>query len=293
LQHAEIVTLAKINFGMTNSKELFSEVVNRINLPEDKAEIESIAYLLLDKKWNLTRTHILTQKQVTVNQTEVDAYINRINTHEPIQYILGETDFFGRSFRVTPDVLIPRPETELLVHEIIRHTKSINQPAILDVGTGSGCIAISLALEIPSVVHAIDVSLNALKIAQENATRLNATVTFNLQDILKEPITQKFDLIVSNPPYISQQEKQNMKPNVLNYEPHTALFAPGENALLFYKVIAQRAHQALNPGGSLWFEINEHYAKEICEIMKANGFEAVITLKDWNGKERVVWGRII
>lgn len=277
---------------MTNSKELFSEVVKRINLPEDKAEIESIAYLLLDKKWNLTRTHILTQKQITVDQAKVDAYIERINTHEPIQYILEEADFFGRSFRVTPDVLIPRPETELLVHEIIRHTKSIDQPAILDIGTGSGCIAISLALEIPAEVHAIDVSLNALKVAQENATRLNAAVTFSEQDILKEPITPKFDLIVSNPPYISQQEKQNLKPNVLNYEPHTALFAPGEDALLFYKVITQRAHQALNPGGSLWFEINEHYPKEVGEILKANGFEDVITLKDWNGKERLVWGKL-
>jgi release factor glutamine methyltransferase len=277
---------------MTNSKELFSEVVRRINLPEDKAEIESIAYLLLDKKWNLTRTHILTQKQVTVNQAEVDACIDRINTHEPIQYILGEADFFGRSFRVTPDVLIPRPETELLVHEIIRHSKSIDQPAILDIGTGSGCIAISLALEIPAVVHAVDVSLHALKVAQENANRLNAAVSFSQQDILNEPITKKFDLIGSNPPYISQQEKQNMKPNVLNYEPLTALFAPGEDALLFYKVIAQRVHQALKPGGSLWFEINEHYAKEICEILKTNGYEGVAVLKDWNGKERVVWGKL-
>lgn len=277
---------------MTNSKELFSEVVRRINLPEDKAEIESIAYLLLDKKWNINQTDVLAQKQITVNQTEVDAYIERINTHEPIQYILGEADFFGRSLRVTHDVLIPRPETELLVHEIIRHTKLIDQPTILDIGTGSGCIAISLALETPAVVHAIDVSLNALKVAQENATRLNATVSFSQQDILTEPITDKFDLIVSNPPYISQQEKQNMKPNVLNYEPHTALFAPGEDALLFYKVIAQRAHHALKPGGSLWFEINEHYAKEICEIVKANGFEGASILKDWNGKKRVVWGEL-
>jgi release factor glutamine methyltransferase len=131
-----------------------------------------------------------------------------------------------------------------------------------------------------------------LKWLRKNATRLNAVVTFSEQDILTEPITQKFDLIVSNPPYISQQEKQNMKSNVLNYEPHTALFAPGEDALLFYKVITQRAHQALKPGGSLWFEINEHYAIEICEILKANCFEGVTVLKDWNGKERVVWGEL-
>ena len=275
---------------MTNSKELFSEVVKRINLPEDKVEIESMVYLLLDKKWNLTRTDILAHKPVRINPSEVDGYIERINTHEPIQYILGEADFFGRSFKVTPDVLIPRPETELLVHEIIRHAKSIHQPAMLDIGTGSGCIAVTLALEIPAVVRAIDVSVNALKVGQDNAARLKAAVTFSQQDILKEPIAQKFDLIVSNPPYISQGEKKNMKPNVLNYEPHTALFPIGEDPLLFYRVIAAQAQHALNPGGTLWFEINEHYAKEVGEIMKTNGFEGVTVLKDWNGKERLVWG---
>jgi len=278
---------------MTNSKELFNEVVKRISLAEEKAEIESIVYLLFEKKWNLTRTDIIAEKKTALQLNDIAPFITRINLHEPIQYILGEADFFGRVFLVTPDVLIPRPETELLVHEIIRHTKSINQPTVLDVGTGSGCIAISLALEIPAEVRAIDVSLNALKVAQENATRLKASVEFRQQDILQEPIVEKFDLIVSNPPYISQQEKQHMKPNVLNYEPHTALFPLGDDPLLFYRVIARQAQQVLRKGGSLWFEINEHYAKEISEIMSTNGFENVTVVKDWNGKERVVWGEIL
>lgn len=275
---------------MTNSKELFSEVVKRISLPEEKAEIESIAYLLLEKKWKLSRTDILAEKITPVLWRNVEPYIARINTHEPIQYILGEADFFGRVFQVTPEVLIPRPETELLVQEIIRHVKSIDQPALLDIGTGSGCIAISLALETRCTMHAVDVRVAALQVAAQNATRLQANVKFYELDILKERLDKKFDLIVSNPPYISQQEKHHMKPNVLNYEPHTALFALGDDPLLFYRAITRQAQHALNRGGSLWFEINEHYAKEICEIMKTSGFENATVVKDWDGKERVVWG---
>ncbi|MBX2897237.1 MAG: peptide chain release factor N(5)-glutamine methyltransferase [Cyclobacteriaceae bacterium] len=275
---------------MTNSKELFSEVVRQITLPEAKAEIESIVYLLFEKIWKLTRTDIITEKKTGLQLKDVAPFITRINTHEPIQYILGEADFFGKVFRVTPDVLIPRPETELLIHEILTHTKSIDKPNVLDIGTGSGCIAISLALEMPCVVQAIDVSLNALSVAQENATLLKAPVKFYQQNILQQPIIEKFDLIVSNPPYISQQEKQHMKQNVLDYEPHTALFPIGDDPLVFYRVITRQAQQALRKGGSLWFEINEHYTNEISEIMITNGFENVTVVKDWNGKERVVWG---
>lgn len=276
---------------MTNSKELFSEVVRQITLPEAKAEIESIVYLLFEKKWKLTRTHIIAEKKTGLQLNDIMPFIDRINSHEPIQYILGEADFFGRVFKVTPDVLIPRPETELLIHEILKNTKSIDKPNVLDIGTGSGCIAISLALEMPCDVQAIDVSLNALSVAQENATLLSAPLKFYMQNILQQPIIEKFDLIVSNPPYISQQEKQHMKQNVLNYEPHTALFPIDDDPLVFYRVITKQCQQALKPGGSLWFEINEHYAKEICEIITTNGFGDVTVVKDWNGKERVVWGK--
>ena len=279
---------------MTNSKELFSEVVRRINLPEAKAEIESIALLLLEKKWNINRTDILAQKPIQLEWNEIDSYIQRINTHEPIQYILGETDFYGRSFRVNSSVLIPRPETELLVQEIIHHSKpGANPLAMLDIGTGSGCIAISLALELKCTMKAIDVSSVALAVARENATRLKANVHFMESDILSDPLTEKFDVIVSNPPYISQHEKQRIKSNVLKYEPHTALFPAGDDPLLFYRVIAAQAKDTLNPNGSLWFEINEHHGKEICEIMYSAGFGTVELLKDWSGKDRVVWGKII
>jgi len=147
-----------------------------------------------------------------------------------------------------------------------------------------------LALETRCTMHAVDVQVAALQVAAQNANRLQANVKFYELDILKERLDEKFDLIVSNPPYISQQEKHLMKPNVLNYEPHTALFALGDDPLLFYRAITRQAQHALNRGGSLWFEINEHYAKEICEIMILNGFENVAVVKDWNGKKRVVWG---
>ncbi|MCW5912039.1 MAG: peptide chain release factor N(5)-glutamine methyltransferase [Cyclobacteriaceae bacterium] len=277
---------------MTNSKELFHDLVSRITLPEDVPEIQSMVYLLLEKAWGITRTDILAEKKIPLAWAEVEPYVRRINVHEPIQYILGEAEFFGRTFRVNRSVLIPRPETELLVHEIINHAKTLARTLdILDIGTGSGCIAISLALEVLCMVHGVDINPDALKVAGENASRLSAPVKLSQLDILKEPITERFDLVVSNPPYISQQERQNMKPNVLNYEPHIALFPVGEDAFLFYRVIARQAQQALKPGGSLWFEINEHYGKEISEIMNVNGFENVIVVKDWNGKDRVVWGK--
>lgn len=285
---------AKINFSMTNSKELFGEVVKRISLPEPKGEIESIAFLLFEKKWNISRTAILAEKKTTLKWIDVEPYLQRINAHEPIQYILGDADFFGRSFRVNLSVLIPRPETELLVQEIIYYSKSGNIPlSLLDIGTGSGCIAVSLALELGCAVKAIDISSVALAVARENANRLNANVRFAEADILHNPLIEKFDVIVSNPPYVSQSEKQNIKPNVLNYEPHTALFSEGDDPLVFYRAIAKQAQQALNPNGSLWFEINEHYGKEVCEILAAHNFKDVTAIKDWNGKDRVVWGKII
>ncbi len=278
---------------MTNSKELFNHLVSRVTLPEDKNEIQSIIYLLLQKELSLTKTEILSEKKNVAEPAQFDQHLARINRHEPIQYILGEAEFYGRSFIVNSSVLIPRPETELLVQEIIKHAKSNTEPlTMLDIGTGSGCIAISLALELPCSMKAIDISLPALTVAQQNAKQLKASVNFAQLDILKEPLTENFDVIASNPPYISQREKQDMKPNVLNYEPNTALFPPGEDVLLFYHVIAKKAKEVLKPRGSLWFEINEHYSNEICEILKATGFNDVMLLKDWSGKERVVWGRV-
>lgn len=277
---------------MTNSKELFNEVVKQVSLPESKAEIKSIVYLLLDKKWKITKTDILAEKKTSLKWTEIEPWILRINKHEPIQYILGEADFYGRPFKVTQHTLIPRPESELLIHEI-KKAYSVSHPIdILDIGTGTGCIAITLALELKSAqVAAIDVSNDALAVAKTNAANLNASVCFIDADILTDGIQNRYDVIVSNPPYISQQEMPTMKPNVVDYEPHLALFPQGNDPLLFYRVISQKAKQALKPNGTLWFEINEHYGKEITDILTGNGFKEVSLIKDWNWKERIVWGK--
>lgn len=279
---------------MTNSKELYNDLVKRITLDEEKVEIQSIAYLLLEKLLGLTRTHILAKKNIDdINSSFFDSYVKRINAHEPIQYILSEAFFYGRSFKVNPVVLIPRPETELLVREIISHVQKqkVDSLRILDIGTGSGCIAISLALEIARAeIVAIDISKEALICAKQNAHSLGAEVSFEHVDILQEDIANTFDIIVSNPPYISQAEKSSMRKNVLDYEPHLALFADGNDPLIFYRTIARKARKALIPGGSLWFEINEHYSKEIFTIINECGFQKIKTHKDLDNKDRMISG---
>jgi release factor glutamine methyltransferase len=283
--------LAKIIFEMTNSKELFNDLLKRIALNEDKDEIQSIIYLILENKFGLSKTDVLSEKKInTVDPTLLNSIIYRLNQDEPIQYILGSANFFGRSFGVNSSVLIPRPETELLVEEIKSFTKSIKTPIrILDIGTGSGCIATSLALEIQnSVVSAIDISVDALICAKQNALALGADVNFIELDILNQELTDQFDLIVSNPPYISAEEKKGMKQNVLAYEPHLALFAPLNDPLIFYRTIASKCKKNLTPNGSLWFEINEHFGEEISNLLEGQGFKDVRILKDLDGKDRMI-----
>jgi release factor glutamine methyltransferase len=276
---------------MTNSKELFNDLLRRITLNEDKGEIQSIIYLILENKFGLSKTDVLSEKKInTVDPTLLDSIIYRLNQDEPIQYILGSANFFGRSFGVNSSVLIPRPETELLVEEIKNFTKSIKTPIrILDIGTGSGCIAISLALEIPkSLITSIDIDNDALICAKQNAFALGADVNFIELDILNQELTDQFDLIVSNPPYISAEEKKSMKQNVLAYEPHLALFAPLNDPLIFYRTIATKCKKNLTPNGSLWFEINEHFGEEIRNLLEAQGFKDVQILKDFDGKDRMI-----
>ncbi|MBL7870240.1 MAG: peptide chain release factor N(5)-glutamine methyltransferase [Cyclobacteriaceae bacterium] len=276
---------------MTNSKELFNDLLGRITLNEDKAEIQSIVYLILENKFKLSKTDILSGKEIdTIDQSLLGPIIFRINNHEPIQYILGYAHFFGRPFSVNSSVLIPRPETELLVDEIIKFTQHIETPIrILDIGTGSGCIAISLALEIPhSLVTAVDISLDALTCAKQNAIALEATVNFKEFDILTQGLADQYDLIVSNPPYITIEEKRSMKQNVLTFEPHLALFAPQHDPLIFYRTIASKFKKNLGPQGSLWLEINERFGNEVCDLLKTHGFKNVQILKDLDGKDRMI-----
>ena len=277
---------------MTNSKELFNHLLSRITLPEEKNEIKSIVYLLLENKLGLTKIDILTEKVIDLpDQHLIDQYLTRINNHEPIQYIVGKEEFLGRNFAVNPAVLIPRPETELLIHEIKKFVNQQNKRnlRILDIGTGSGCIAITLALEIPdSEISAMDVSNEALACARKNASELNVKVVFEKVDILNDEIKNRYDLIVSNPPYIANSEKESMKGNVLYFEPHLALFVPENDPLLFYHVIGLKSKRALMPDGSLWFEINENFGREVKTLLEEQGYKNVQIKKDLDNKDRII-----
>ncbi len=283
---------------MKNSKVLFLDLVSRIKIDESLQEIQSIVYILLETLLNVSRADILTQKEIVVGQSEqkkIDQIIDRINKQEPLQYILGETEFYGRKFTVNPAVLIPRPETEELVRYVISYRNSINHNGafrILDVGTGSGCIAATLALEIPeSEVFATDVSQAALDVARENAQLLNATVSYVQSDVLQDEIPfNQLNLIISNPPYIAQSEKGTMRTNVVAFEPHLALFVSDDDALQFYRSIAEKSRHKLRQNGLLVVEINERFGKEVTTLFEKYGFTDVQVIQDLFGKERIVKG---
>lgn len=215
--------------------------------------------------------------------------VNRLLKNEPIDYIIGERSFYGRSFLVNDSVLIPRPETEELCEWIIEEEPT-NELNILDIGTGSGCIAITLALELKKArVFACDVSEAALETSRKNAAHLNASVQFSSCNILKDfPAVESLNLIVSNPPYVLKSDAEEMQRNVLDYEPHVALFVENSDPLLFYRVIAQKAKAQLEQGGRLYFEIHEKYAGAVIELLESEQFEQVEVRKDLQGKSRMV-----
>jgi release factor glutamine methyltransferase len=282
---------------MKNSKTVFQDFIANITLKESNDEIKSIAHLVFAKILRLDRTDILAAKPFTLypeQEKELYAIAQRINKHEPIQYILGEAEFFGRMFKVTSAVLIPRPETEYLINEILHYANlhKNHAPKILDIGTGSGCIPVTLKKELPEAsVFATDISADALAIAKENAMMLNAGIDFFQHDILTQDIpVGSLDVVVSNPPYIAQTEEALMNKNVLQFEPHLALFVPDDDALKFYKAIAEKAREVLTVGGLLITEINERFGNETAAIFKANHFQDVAIIKDLDGKDRIVKG---
>jgi release factor glutamine methyltransferase len=229
----------------------------------------------------------------TSKMNKVMEVIERLKNEEPIQYILGEAWFCDSLFKVSPDVLIPRPETEELVYKICEQIgEKVN--TLLDIGTGSGCIPISIKkIKTATKVFAIDISENALKIAEFNSFKIlgQEKVKFECMNVLNQNFVnsfeQKFDIIVSNPPYIIDSEMQDMRPNVLNHEPHVALFC-GDDALLFYRTIADHAKQLLNTGGLLFFEINEKFGSEVEQLLTEKGFQKVTIYKDFYQKDRII-----
>jgi len=258
-------------------------------------EIKSFSNLIIEKVSGFSRTEIIVNKNTlfSVEQRHViENFIEKLKEYVPIQYILGETEFFGLPFHVNESVLIPRPETEELVDWIRNENDRNANPGILDIGTGSGCIAISLKHEfINATVDAFDISEKALETAQSNATLNKLEVTFSKVDILNTPeMEQKWDIIVSNPPYVTELEKSEISPNVLDYEPHLALFVPDNDPLLFYRCIAIFAQQHLKPRGKLYFEINRQFGKATVDLLTAMGFGNVELRKDISGNDRMVRG---
>ena len=228
--------------------------------------------------------------ELSANQEEnLQSILERLLRFEPIQYVQGFSWFLSRRFLVTPAVLIPRPETEELVQRIIEETEA--GAAVLDVGTGSGCIAISLALSLPkSKVEAWDVSMEALEVAMHNAEQLHAQVDFHLQDMLtcQWEGGQRYDLIVSNPPYVLEQERTTMSPNVVEYEPELALFVPDDDPLLFYRKIGEMGRRALKPGGRLYFEINRTQGTAVKQLLEKQGYSDVSLYQDISHNDRLI-----
>ncbi len=256
-------------------------------------EIEQIIAIIFAHCCQYDRAHLILNKSSNLSEDQrrqIDNILERLKANEPIQYILGEASFLDFTFRVAPGVLIPRPETEELVYLIKEDYKDL-APSILDIGTGSGCIAISLSKLIPnSKVTAFDISPIALEIATENAYRLKAKVNFKHVDILNfQPADQqKFDVIVSNPPYICEKEKKDMHANVLTHEPHLALFVDDADPLLFYRTIAIHGLEMTNPGGRLYFEINAQYGNETALMLKDLGYSEIEVIKDFYQNDRIV-----
>lgn len=255
-------------------------------------EISSLTRLILEKGFSIPLSDILACKFNHLSDAEVkklSEIIDKLKNAEPIQYILGETDFFGLTFCLNSSVLIPRPETEELVQWVIDSTNNV-PVKILDIGTGSGCIAVTLAKKLPlAEVHAWDVSPTALELARKNAERNEVRVSFSGKDILQESVSEeRFDIIVSNPPYVTESEKVGMEENVLRFEPHLALFVPDENALIFYEKIADFARIYLNKGGDLFFEINREKGRQVEAMLRQKGFKNIEREKDISGNERMI-----
>ena len=260
----------------------------------DAMEIESFFFLILEQSKNLKRIDLALHPEFEFSEAEIllwNGVIEQLKQELPIQYILGKTNFYGLEFLVNPNVLIPRPETEELVDWIIS-TKSINQPPIkiIDIGTGSGCIAISLAKNISEAqVFALDISEKALATAKENAKKNQVAVAFIQKNILTTTdLEMQFDIIVSNPPYVRNLEKTEIKNNVLANEPHLALFVEDNDALLFYKKIAELATKNLSPQGKLFFEINQYLGKETVELLSDLGFQNIALRQDIYGNDRMI-----
>jgi release factor glutamine methyltransferase len=277
-------------------KDYRAQFIQELSPIYDAGEAESFFYLILEEKHQMRRIDLALNPDLIFSNEEIqfwNSILEQLQKEIPIQYLLGTTSFYGLNFEVNPSVLIPRPETEELVEWVIgdyfvpRQDKDLK---ILDIGTGSGCIAISLAKNIPNAqVFAIDVSETALATAQKNAKINEINVTFIQKNILEtDDLEQQFDIIVSNPPYVRELEKREIKKNVLDNEPHLALFVDDNDALLFYKKIAELALKNLSQNGQLFFEINQYLGKEMIDLLEKMSFKNIELRQDIYGNDRMI-----
>ena len=263
-----------------------------------KTEIDSFFFILIEEKLKLQRIDTVLKPDFLItnkNLTDLKNIVKRLQKEEPVQYILGNTEFYGLPFLVNKNTLIPRTETEELVAWVLYEIKvlannKITEPSILDIGTGTGCIPISLAKNLTSLnISAIDISPEALLIAKQNAILNKVTIEFIELDILNtESLPQEYDVIISNPPYVRELEKEEIKNNVLENEPHLALFVEDENPLIFYNKIADLAKQQLSKNGMLFFEINQYLGKETVNMLVKKGFKNIQLKKDLFGNDRMI-----
>jgi len=270
-------------------RHFFLELSN--GYPE--TEIQSFFTILIEFKLHLSRIQLALEHNFELERDDLDFLENallKLKNQIPIQYIVGETAFYGLMFKVDKNVLIPRPETEELVEWIIQNHKKSESLKILDIGTGSGCIAVSLAKNLSNAqVSALDISAEALNVAKNNAEFNQVTIDFILADVLAiEKLPDTFDVIVSNPPYVRESEKDLMQQNVLSNEPHIALFVKNENPLLFYDKIAELAKNHLTENGILYFEINQYLGAETVDLLKTKGLKNIELKKDIYGVDRMV-----
>ena len=283
-----------------NIRSLKTYFFSELQTIQEDSEIESFFFILTEFLHNLKRIDVSLHPDFEVSETDLEKWktiISELKTEKPIQYITGEAWFYGLRFEVNENTLIPRPETEELVEWIVDGLKVKGKgQRVLDIGTGSGCIPIALKKEIPNAqVSAIDISEKALEMAHKNALDNQVEINFIHQNILTSQhlnisTSQSllFDVIVSNPPYVRNLEKQEIKKNVLDYEPHLALFVEDSDALLFYRKIAQLALKSLSPNGKLFFEINQYLGKETVELVEQLGFKNIELRKDFMGNDRMI-----
>lgn len=275
------------------------KIKQSLNHKFTEGELRNLYFIIVENEFGITKSQALFANNVTATidwMHRTDTIIQRLLQNEPIQYILGVTEFYGLLFIVNNNVLIPRPETEELVDIIIKNNKAFENQSvkILDIGTGSGCIAISLAKNITnSEVFALDISHEALAIAQQNAKKHHVNITFYNQDIFQmDNFFEKFDIIVSNPPYVREMEKQQMHFNVLNFEPQIALFVPDENPLVFYEKIFILSRKSLSKQGKLYLEINEFLGYDMINLAQQYGFQEVQLVKDFLQKDRFLISKL-